>query len=103
MTYRGWALLHNGHVICDMGEHASEATIWRVGLGWPSKSEIQHSINRGSEAFPCVMVRASEFESIEALRDHLDRANTAIDKLTVRANTLRDQLTLAEQRAEAKT
>jgi hypothetical protein len=102
--YDGWALVvHDGRVVVDIGEQSSEASIWRVGLGWPDRQEIRESIGRGSQAFPCVVVKLTDWDKIEAISDHLDKANVAIDRLTIRCNTLRDQLTLAEQRAEARS
>ena len=51
---RGWALQRaDGTIYVEIGSDAYEGGVWRIGLGWPSKEEIEWQKQRGARAFPC--------------------------------------------------
>lgn len=53
-TTTGWALLRtDGSMVVEVGPNVTEATIWKIGLGWPDAQEIAAHKRKGTRAFRC--------------------------------------------------
>lgn len=57
-----WAMIYpDGKILAD-SNFRDEAHVWRIGLGWPDKEEIENAKNKGYRAEP-VEVHVQEKEA----------------------------------------
>jgi hypothetical protein len=54
LVLTGWALRRtDGSVVVRIGREVDEATIWKLGLGWPTEDEIKWAKEHGARAYRC--------------------------------------------------
>ena len=59
---RGWAVRRaDGRIVVDCDPKITEASIWRIALGWPDADEIADEKRRGGRAFRVVLLPMDEW------------------------------------------